>query len=228
MSRSPILLAPVYKLLRSLGLESRATMSDYEFGKILCDRLHQRTLLNEKEKLLDLTDAIDRFRGPLVGLIASWGASPVDAWELAQESLADAYLKRGNCRGDWQEPEIFGRWLRGIARNNYRNWRRARKRRETRVALMDHQAIEQMALTQSHAAIDPRIVELRAAIERLPTRQREVIMMHYIEETSVIDVAALLSLPAKTVEGRLFQARRALRRQLGATSSTTIIKALML
>ena len=38
--------------------------------------------------------------------------------------------------------------------------------------------------------------------------------MHYLEETSVKDVANLLSISPKTVEGRLYQARRSLRRML--------------
>lgn len=177
---------------------------------------------------MDLTDAINRFRGPLVGLIASWGASYVDAAELAQESFADAYLKRTGCRGDWRDPDVFGCWLRGIARNNFRNWRRSRRRRESRVALMDHVMLEQTASVSEPPANHARLFELRRAIDRLPTRQREVIMMHYIEETSVKEVAALLSVTAKTVEGRLYQARRALKRMLDNPNSPNIAKALML
>lgn len=45
-----------------------------------------------EDDFLDLTDAVDRFRGPLVGLIASWGASHADASELAEESFVDAYV----------------------------------------------------------------------------------------------------------------------------------------
>jgi len=47
---------------------------------------------------LDLSDFIDRFRGPLIGLIASWGANYIDASEIAQDSFADAYLNRESCR----------------------------------------------------------------------------------------------------------------------------------
>lgn len=177
---------------------------------------------------MDLTEAINRFRGPLVGLIASWGATHVDAAELAQESFADAYLKRDRCRGDWHDPDVFGRWLRGIARNHFRNWRRARHRRESRVALMDHGTLEQTALAPTAASIHPRLVDLRLAIEKLPIRQREAIMMHYIEETSVNDVAALLSVTAKTVEGRLYQARRTLKLMLDVPNPPSITKALLL
>ena len=38
--------------------------------------------------------------------------------------------------------------------------------------------------------------------------------MHYLEETNVHQIAVLLAIPAKTVEGRLYQARRSLRRML--------------
>ncbi|TWU48359.1 RNA polymerase sigma factor [Rubripirellula reticaptiva] len=182
---------------------------------------------------MDLTDAIDRFRGPLVGLIASWGASHVDASELAQDSFADAYLNRDRCRGDWQDPEVFGRWLRGIARNNFRNWLRSCRRRQRRVVSVDTATLEQTAAAtagkaESLATTDRRLIELRMAIDRLPTKQRQVILMHYLEETSVSDVAALLSVSAKTVEGRLYQARRALRRLMDEPSASGIGKALLL
>jgi RNA polymerase sigma-70 factor (ECF subfamily) len=55
---------------------------------------------------------------------------------------------------------------------------------------------------------------LREAIERLPSKQRQVVLMHYLEETSVNEVATLLAVSAKTVEGRLYQARKELRRLL--------------
>ena len=176
---------------------------------------------------MDLTDAIDRFRGPLVGLIASWGAAPIDATEIAQDSFADAYLNREACRGDWEDPEAFGRWLRGVARNNYRNWRRSRMRRERRIVSADPTILEE-TIGEGQQAEDQRIVRLRTSIERLPKKQRQVVMMHYLEATSVKEVAALLSVSAKTVEGRLYQARRALKRMMDDTSSASIGKALLL
>lgn len=180
-----------------------------------------------EDYFLDLSDAIDRFRGPLVGLIASWGVTHVDASELAQESFADAYLNRDHCRGDWQEPEVFGRWLRGVARNNFRNWLRSRKRRENRFVSIDIATLEQ-TVGAPQVAEDQRVVELRIAIGKLPAKQRQVVLMHYLEETSVKDVAALLSVTAKAVEGRLYQARRALRRMMDEPSTPKIGRTLLL
>jgi len=61
---------------------------------------------------------------------------------------------------------------------------------------------------------DERLDRLRHAIQRLPDNQREVILMHYLDETSVIDVSALLSVTPKAVEGRLYQARKALKQAM--------------
>jgi RNA polymerase sigma-70 factor (ECF subfamily) len=162
---------------------------------------------------MDLTALIDTFRGPLIGLIASWGAPWGDAIEIAQDSFSEAWLRRESCRGNWNEPEVFGRWLRGVALNRYRNWARSRWRRRSRIVTRTPASLEDVA-----APADPEPSEhlqaLRRAIGRLPARQRQVVLMHYLEETTVNEVAALLSITPKAVEGRLYQARRTLRRLL--------------
>jgi RNA polymerase sigma factor (sigma-70 family) len=172
---------------------------------------------------MDLSDLIDAYRGPLVGLIASWGVPWADATELAQDSFSEAWLRRESCRGDWTDAEIFGRWLRGVALNQYRNWARGRRRRLARVMTLSPTVLDGEAARPT-AIEDERLAALRAAIQRLPARQREVILMHYLEETTVKDVAALLSVSVKTVEGRLYQARRALHRLLDEGSPSRSLR----
>ena len=168
---------------------------------------------------MDLADLINRYRGPLVGLIASWGAPWADAAEIAQDSFAAAYLNRASCRGDWSDPAVFGRWLRGVALNVHRNWARGRRRRQ-RVVTVASATVEQ-ALAPPTPIPSDQVQRLRQAIDRLPAPQRQVVLMHYLEETSVQQVAALLAVSAKTVEGRLYQARRSLRRLLDHESPTS-------
>lgn len=176
---------------------------------------------------MDLTAFINAYRGPLIGLIASWGAPWGDAVEIAQDSFSEAWLNRESCRGDWNDPDIFGRWLRGVALNQYRNWARSRSRRRAHTESLEPAFLEQVV-----GATDPEPAEhlaaLRQAIDRLPTKQREVVLMHYLEETSVKEVAALLSVSAKTVEGRLYQARLNLRRLLDGGLSAAQIGRMLL
>ena len=177
---------------------------------------------------MDLTDFIKAYRGPLIGLIASWGAPWSDATEIAEDSFAEAWLNRQSCRGDWDQPEVFGKWLRGVALNLFRNWARKRQRQRGRTVTLDV-AIQDSAVTPAPSPeIAERITNLRMAIERLSESHRQVIYMHYLEETSVKQVAALLSVSVKTVEGRLYQARRTLKRLLdGETSSSQIGRMLL-
>lgn len=169
-----------------------------------------------RELCLELIPLLNAYRAPLIGLIASWGAPWGDAVEIAQDSFAEAWLHRESCRGDWRQTEVFGRWLRGVAKNQYRNW--VRSRRRARLCQVSADALAQVpGAEQSPPAA--QIEALRAAIERLPAQHRQVILMHYLEEASVRDVASLLGVSEKTVEGRLYQARLTLRRLLTDTTS---------
>jgi RNA polymerase sigma factor (sigma-70 family) len=163
---------------------------------------------------MELTEFINAYRGPLIGLIASWGAPWADAIELAEESFAEAWVRRESCREDGEDLEVFGRWLRGVALNRYRNWARGRRRHRARIVSLDPGLLESIAAPVSGVSSE-LLDSLRKAITRLPDGQRQVVLMHYLEETSVKQVAALLSITPKTVEARLYQARRSLRRLLG-------------
>jgi RNA polymerase sigma-70 factor (ECF subfamily) len=87
--------------------------------------------------------------------------------------------------------------------------------------------LEQVAVAPDPAPAE-HLEALRAAIQRLPAKQLQVVLMHYLEETSVKEVATLLSVSATTVEGRLYQARRTLRRLLGESFSAPQIGRILL
>lgn len=170
---------------------------------------------------MDLTSLIDIYRGPLIGLIVSWGVSFGDAVEIAQDSFSEAWLTRAACRGDWNDPEFFGRWLRGVALNQFRNWRRNRSRRERLVKPVP--TLDENAAAPAESESSDQLDALRRAIDRLPATLRQVVLMHYLEETSIGRIATLLAVSAKTVEGRLYRARRTLHDLLNTTPSASKI-----
>ena len=51
-------------------------------------------------------------------------------------------------------------------------------------------------------------------IERLPDDLRAVVHMHYLEQTPILPIARLLGVSTKTIEGRLYRARKNLARLL--------------
>lgn len=159
---------------------------------------------------MDFDALIHRFRAPLTGLLAGLGLGWGDAQDVAQDVFVAAYLGQEAYRGPADDPVRVGRWLRGIARNKVREFRRAQGRSRASEDL----APEQLAAPQAPGGADPAHAALRRAIDALPEKLRTVVYMHHLEETGVGEVAGLLGISARAVEGRLYRARAQLRDHL--------------
>lgn len=153
---------------------------------------------------------IASFRGPLIGLIASWGVDWRSAAELAQDVFANAWLSRDRFRGDPARAEEVGPWLRGIAFRLHAAHRRDRARRSG----VDLEAVDVRAPSADPELDDERRDALARAFARLSAEQQLVLRMHYLEGGSAREVAALLGMTPKAVEMRLHKARRELRAQV--------------
>ena len=131
-----------------------------------------------------------------------------DAEDVVQEAALCAYLDLGRLR----EPDRFGGWLCGIAVNLARM--RLRRRGAT-ASLEDWSgglrvpagvAVDDLSPEDAVEARETlRLV--RRAIEVLPERQREVVLMHYVEGLSCQEIAALLGQSTGAVRVRLHRAR---------------------
>lgn len=150
---------------------------------------------------------IAEFRGPLIGLLASWGGDWQAAEELAQDTFAEAWVGQARFSGSLDDDGAVGAWLRGIAFNLHRTGRRAEQRRPT-LSLEGHDAPSEVQEP------DLRHDALADGFRQLSAPHQTVLRMHYLEETPTKGVAALLGMTSKAVEGRLYQARIALRAEL--------------
>src|SRR5690349_12941978 len=156
----------------------------------------------EAESRIDLDRWIATFRGPLIGLLASWGSDWRAAEELAQETFAEAWVSRERFNADPGDIEAVGAWLRGIA---FRLSCAAARRDRVRASpLLAEPAVEEAPTDERRALLVKAFTELSAA-------HQTVLRMHYLEATSAREVASLLGLTPKAVESRLYQARKELR-----------------
>lgn len=145
------------------------------------------------EALLDRH--VDRVR-----LLASRMLQPQDAEDVVQEALLQAFLGLDRLRN----PERFGSWLYGITLNLARMRLRRRDPLPLDAGLVEGPAVD------GETALDA----VRDALEVLPRREREAVVLHYVEGLAPHEVAALVGERPGTVRVRLHRARQRLRRQL--------------
>ena len=126
-----------------------------------------------------------------------------EAEDLTQEAFLAAYRKWGDV-ADYERPDAFVR--RVIANKQVSGVRR--RVRET-AAL---QRLRPVDVVDAESA-DPAFW---LAVRRLPIRQRQVVALHYIDDRSVADIAAVLAVAEGTVKAHLHSARRRLAAVLGA------------
>jgi RNA polymerase sigma-70 factor, ECF subfamily len=154
---------------------------------------------------MDLEPLIAHFRGPLVGFLCGLGNDRQRAVELAQDTFAEAYLSRERFASEVEDTAAVGRWLRGIAHNVHRaRWRRDRGPGTP----VSSERIDDVPA----AAADPQEpAPIAAALERLRVPWRTVLQMRYLEGSGLAEIAAVLGLSVRAVEGRLRRARRELK-----------------
>ena len=64
------------------------------------------------------------------------------------------------------------------------------------------------------------LVLLERAIEKLPRKEREALILASVEEMSMAEIAQVLGASEATVRGRVFRARRRLRERMSRFTGT--------
>jgi RNA polymerase sigma-70 factor (ECF subfamily) len=160
-------------------------------------------------------------------------ASRLDASDVVQETLADAARRLPGYLRD--RPMPFYPWLRRLAGDRlaalYRDHVRRGKRsvaREESPPLPGESALdlaERLLNVRSGPSGRLRRRERRnlvlAALERLPDRDREVLVLRQLEELSVPEVSAVLGISEGAVYVRQVRALRRLRETLGPGARET-------
>ena len=151
----------------------------------------------------------------------------LDASDIVQETLLEAFRKRGQYRGSDDPRQIAG-WLRQLLSCNLIDALRA-QRRESRDVNREQsivQSVDESSMGLEHLlTIDQstpsqilerrfRALEVARAIEELPQQQRDAIMYRYFQRSSLEQIAAQMDKSKPAVAGLLKRGLESLRERL--------------
>jgi RNA polymerase sigma-70 factor (ECF subfamily) len=132
-----------------------------------------------------------------------------DAEEVAQEALLRACrFFRGFHGGDARA------WLLQIVRNTSYSWLEKNRPRDLMVEFDEELHPQAVSTPESMAIANEDRERLSRALESLPPRFREILVLRELEGCSYKEIAAITSIPIGTVMSSLSRARRQLRSAL--------------
>jgi RNA polymerase sigma-70 factor, ECF subfamily len=148
---------------------------------------------------------VHRWQGPLINLAYRFCHDRGRAEEMAQEAFLRAY--RGLSQ--WRRDAVFSTWLFALATNLYRSELR---RIPARTVPLDDVAEPADARASDGGLEDlDRDLAVRRAVDTLPPKYREAMVLFYFHEMDVTAAARSLGIPEGTVKARLFRGREILR-----------------
>lgn len=157
---------------------------------------------------------VRRHQDAVYGMAVRFTRSPPDAEDVAQEVFLKAFRGLAGFKGEAK----FSTWLYRIAFNLSADWLR-RNRRPARRAAPLEEAGEvhdgRVDLEAGLLAAEERD-RVAAAIDALDERYRSVVVLMYYQKLPYEQIAAVTGLPLKTIETRLYRARKILREALAA------------
>lgn len=135
--------------------------------------------------------------------------------EAAADLLQDVFLRinRFSHRIDPDRP--LEPWLYRVTANLSYTWLKRRSRwYRYLLELGDWLTRDRRPGPHKQVEREEEVARLRKAVAALPPQQRTVVVLFYMNDVSVEDIARTLEIPEGTVKSRLHYARRALRESL--------------
>jgi RNA polymerase sigma-70 factor (ECF subfamily) len=128
-----------------------------------------------------------------------------DAEEVAQEALLRAFRFFRGFHG-----EDVRAWLLQIVRNTCYSWLQKNRPRELMVEFDEELHLQSVTNPESIAITNNDRERLTRALEALPSRFREVVVLRELEGCTYREIATIMSIPIGTVMSSLSRARRQL------------------
>jgi len=150
---------------------------------------------------------IKAYQGIVFRVCRSVLSNREDAEDAAQESFCRAFRLLRTFRLD----KRFKPWIVSIALNTSRSFYRKRGRISANTSPVAPEEVQSSSSVEIEGERAILKESIRAAVQRLPARLRDTVILYYLEEFDVSDVAAALNIGKENVKSRLHRARGVLR-----------------
>lgn len=154
----------------------------------------------------ELSRMMETYGGMLVGTCTMLLGDRYLAQDVVQETFIRAYQKMDGFRGE--RPESEKAWLTRIAVNLCRDERRKKWFRFIDKTI----SVDQIELPAPEASSEAKT--LYAAVQSLPPKYREVILLRYYQDLDAPEIAAILHQTRGTIYRKLGKAQAMLKKTL--------------
>jgi RNA polymerase sigma-70 factor (ECF subfamily) len=176
--------------------------------------LIERCLSGDSEGFRPL---VERYQRLIFSVALRMLAVRADAEDVSQQAFADAYRALDRFAGDSRD-SAFSVWLLRIAVNRCKDVLKSKKRTEEPL----HADVSGAEAAFAHVPSGPEALlmeteerrRLEAALRKVPSKYREVLVLKDIEDLSYEDIRSILRLPITTLKIRAVRARAMMRAHL--------------
>ena len=138
-----------------------------------------------------------------------------DAADITQETFINVYRKLSQ----YNQSQPFTSWLMTIARNLAISHHRKHSATPIDPEILANVIKDFVAGPEVEIVTREDCQELRNALQRLPDQLREVLVMRYLLDIPLQQIAEMLGIPEGTAKSRIFKARQDLREILSRLDS---------
>jgi RNA polymerase sigma-70 factor, ECF subfamily len=163
------------------------------------------------EALRSMPDLIASYGDRLLRSACLMCGQSANAQDIVQETFCRALAALPDFRC---EAGVYT-WLFSIMRNVYLKQLR-HERRLLNFLLLQPRVSQAEGNPADHCEQKSTHSQLVEAIRKLPAKQREVVILRFVDDLKIADIARILSLPEGTIKSRLFKAGARLQELIGA------------
>jgi len=130
----------------------------------------------------------------------------------AEDALQDVWLDVFRHLQRLADPQALKAWLYRIARD--RAFGRLRKAKRWEQPLDEANVVDPAAADENDFSTEDA-AQIHTALDELPSEQREVLVLRFLEEMTYEEIARVVGCQLGTVRSRIYYGKRALRKAIG-------------